>query len=91
MRTDDARGGGALFTAFLMGAMTGAALALMWAPAAGGDTRRYVAARARNGREKAATAARRGRELLQRQRESVKEAIDRGREAFAQAREQEQV
>jgi gas vesicle protein len=73
--------------AFMLGALTGAAVALLYAPATGGETRDYLGKRAREGREKARDAVEQGREFYQRNRESVATAIDRGREAFQQARE----
>jgi gas vesicle protein len=73
--------------AFLVGALTGAAVALLFAPAPGEDTRDYLGQRARDGREKAKDALDQGRDFYQRQRESVTSAVDRGREAFQQARE----
>jgi gas vesicle protein len=79
---------GSIFLAFILGAMSGAALALLWAPASGEETRRFVTDRAREGREKAAEAARQGREFVDRQRDTVAQAIERGREAYRQARGQ---
>jgi gas vesicle protein len=79
---------GSIFLAFILGAMSGAALALLWAPATGEETRRFVAERAREGREKAADAARQGREFVDRQRDTVAQAIEKGREAYRQARGQ---
>jgi gas vesicle protein len=72
--------------AFLLGAVAGAAAALLLAPATGDEARRYLGERAREGRERANEAARQGREYLNRQRETVKSAIDRGREAYQEAR-----
>jgi gas vesicle protein len=79
-------GAGALMLAFLAGAVTGAAVALLYAPAAGEETREYLNQRAREGRDRAREAVEQGREAIQRQREGVASAIDRGREAFEQAR-----
>jgi gas vesicle protein len=87
MASDD--GGAAVFTAFVLGAAVGAALALLWAPAPGAETRRYLGERARDGRDRANDAVRQGREFLDRQREAVSAAVDRGRDAFQQARERE--
>jgi gas vesicle protein len=90
MGNDGRDGSGVIFMAFLMGALTGAALALLWAPAPGEETRRLLAERAREGKDKAAEAARQGREFVMQQRESLNDAIARGRDAYQQAREQEQ-
>ena len=73
--------------AFLMGAMTGAALALLFAPASGDETRDYLGQKARESRDKAREAVDQGREFYQRQRDSVGTAIERGREAYQQTRE----
>lgn len=86
MARDD--NGGSVMLAFMMGAMTGAALALLFAPAPGEETREYLGRRAREGRERAREAAGQGREFYERQRDSVSTAIERGREAFQQAREE---
>jgi gas vesicle protein len=72
--------------AFVLGAITGAAVALLMAPASGEETRRLLADKARDGREKAGEAARQGRELWNRQKDNISSAFDRGREAYDQAR-----
>ena len=78
--------GGAVFAAFIIGALAGAAAALLWAPASGEETRRMLGERAREGRQRANDVARQGREFLNRQREHLSEAVERGREAYEQAR-----
>jgi gas vesicle protein len=72
--------------AFVLGAITGAAVALLMAPASGEETRRALADKAREGRERAAEAAKQGREFVNRQRDTLSSAIDRGREAYERAR-----
>ena len=89
MATDHDGHAGVILMAFIMGAITGAAAALLAAPAVGTETRRVLNERAREGREKATVAARQGREFVQRQREHLSTAIDRGRDAYQQARESE--
>jgi gas vesicle protein len=79
-------GAGTVVVAFVLGAITGAAVALLVAPASGEETRRLLAEKAREGRDKAGEAARQGRELWDRQRETLSNAFDRGREAYQQAR-----
>ena len=79
---------GSVFVAFVLGAATGAALALLFAPASGEETRRKLSERAREGRERAESFAREGRDFVNRQREHVASAVDRGREAFEQARKE---
>jgi gas vesicle protein len=80
--------GGSVMLAFMLGAMAGAAVALLFAPAAGEQTREYLGRRAREGKDRAREAAEQGREFYNRQRDSVTTAIERGREAFHQAREE---
>ncbi|MGH9346669.1 MAG: YtxH domain-containing protein [Vicinamibacterales bacterium] len=84
---DSGVGAGGLLVAFIAGAVTGAAVALLLAPAAGEETREYLGDRAREGRDRAAEAARQGRELLNRQRDTLASAVDRGREAYQAARD----
>jgi gas vesicle protein len=76
--------------AFALGAVTGAALALLYAPAAGHETREYLGEKAREGRARAAEAAAKGREAINQGRETLATAIERGREAYQQARTKEQ-
>jgi gas vesicle protein len=87
MARDDS-GAATVVVAFVLGALTGAAVALLVAPQTGEETRRLIAEKAREGRDKAGEAARQGRELWNRQRETLTSAFDRGREAYQQARTQ---
>ena len=80
------RGAGGVLVAFVLGAIAGAAVALLVAPATGEETRRKLGEKAREGRDKAADAARQGREFLRNQREGISTAFERGKEAFDQAR-----
>ena len=89
MARDEGAGSGSILLAFLLGAVSGAAVALLYAPATGNETREYLGERAREGRERAAAAAEKGREILNQGRETLSTAIDRGREAYQQARTQE--
>jgi gas vesicle protein len=88
MASNGTSGGGAVFAAFALGAVVGAAVALLYAPATGDETRRKLIEKAKEGRERAEAAAREGREFLNRQRETIKEVVDRGRDAFEQARKE---
>ena len=82
----DSDGNAALvMVAFVMGAVTGAAVALLCAPAPGEETRRQLNERVREGRDRATDAAQRGREFVREQREHLSEAIDRGRAAYVRA------
>ena len=58
MAKNDSIGGGAVLLAFVAGAVAGAAIALLFAPATGEETRDYIGQRAREGREKVVDAAR---------------------------------
>ena len=78
---------GLVLLAFVMGAVTGAAAALLWAPAKGEETRRYLNDRAREGRDRANDAAQRGREFVSQQRQQLATAVDRGRDIYERARE----
>jgi len=86
MARDDGGAAGTIIVAFVLGAVTGAAVALLLAPASGEETRRILTEKAKEGRERATDAARQGREFVNRQRENLATAIDRGREAYNQAR-----
>ena len=82
----DDNGAGTVVVAFVLGALTGAAVALLMAPATGEETRRIIADKAREGRDRAGEAARQGREIINRQKENLNTAFERGREAYQQAR-----
>jgi len=84
MSRDD--GAGNILLAFLLGAVSGAAVALLYAPASGRETREYLGDRANEARARAAEAAARGREAINQGRETIATALDRGREAYQQAR-----
>lgn len=86
MARDDGSAAGTVVVAFLLGAVTGAAVALLMAPASGEETRRVLADKAREGRQRASEAARQGREFVNRQRDTISTAIERGRDAYEQAR-----
>ena len=73
-------GAGNVLVAFLAGAAVGAAVALLYAPAAGEDTRRAVTRRTREGRERVLDALRQGRGILDEQRRQVVTAFDRARD-----------
>jgi gas vesicle protein len=74
--------GAGILVAFIAGAAVGAAVALLFAPATGEETREYLGQRAREGRERAADAAKQGRELLNKQRDNITTAFDRTRQQF---------
>ncbi len=86
MARDDAGAAGTIVVSFVLGAITGAAVALLMAPATGEETRRILGEKAREGRDRATDAARQGREFMNRQRDTFSSAVERGREAYNQAR-----
>ena len=71
---------GSLMVAFVIGALTGAAVALLYAPASGEETREYLGQKAREAMDQ-------GRDYYRTQRDHLATAVERGREAFNQARE----
>jgi gas vesicle protein len=83
-------GSGTVLLAFVAGAAVGAAVALLFAPAAGTETRAYVNRRAREARARATQAAEHGRDVFNRQRESITTAFDRARQVQRRAGEGEQ-
>jgi len=78
---------GTLMVAFMIGVLTGAAAALLFAPASGEEAREFLGQKAREGKAKARDAMDQGREYYNSQRENLATAVERGREAFDQARE----
>jgi gas vesicle protein len=79
---------GSVLVGFALGAIAGAAVALLMAPASGEETRRKLAAKAREGRDRAEQYAREGRDFVRSQRENIVSAVERGRDAFDQARKE---
>ena len=78
---------GSLMVAFVIGALTGAAVALLYAPASGEETREYLGQKAREGKAKAREAMDQGRDYYRTQRDHLATAVERGREAFNQVRD----
>lgn len=79
---------GSVLIAFTVGAIAGAAVALLYAPASGEETRRKLAEKAREARDRAQDVAREGREFYERNKENLASAVERGRQAFEQARKE---
>lgn len=85
MSKEDEMHTGGILKAYLAGAITGAAVALLWAPTSGTETRRVVSEKARESSNKATVAARQGRELVLRRADHMTKAVNRGREAYREA------
>jgi gas vesicle protein len=77
----------------MLGAMIGAATALLLAPRSGVETRRLIATKAREGADVVSTRSRvvtgkanevvgRGKELLQHQKDQLSAAIEAGKQAY---------
>ena len=86
MARDEGGGAGTVLLAFLVGAIAGAAAALLYAPATGRETRGYLNDKAEEARQRAADAAAKGRDAITQGRDTLSTAIERGREAYQQAR-----
>ena len=86
MSRDEGAGPGSILLAFILGAVSGAALALLYAPVSGRETREYLGDRAAEARARAADAAAKGRDAINQGRETLTTSIERGREAYQQAR-----
>ncbi len=89
MARDEGAGAGSVLLAFILGAVSGAAVALLYAPASGRETREFLGEKAREGRDRAADATERGKQVISQGRETLSHAIERGREAYQQARARE--
>jgi gas vesicle protein len=89
MANDEGAGAGSILLAFILGAVSGAAVALLYAPQSGKETRDYLGERANEARARAAEAAAKSREAISQGRETLTTAIERGREAYQQARARE--
>ena len=83
---------------FLVGAAIGAATALLLAPRSGAETRRLIAARARDGADAvvnqskmvadvASTYLDRGKETIQHQRDQLSAAFEAGKQAYLEERD----
>jgi len=87
MAKDEGAGAGSVLLAFLLGAVSGAAVALLYAPGPGRETREFIGEKAREGRQRANVAAEKGKRALDQGRDTLASAIEHGREAYKQARQ----
>jgi gas vesicle protein len=76
-----------MMTGFVVGALVGAGLALLLAPATGQDTRRRLGETARRLRDDAKSRMSHARDTVSSLKEEARSAIESGREAFSQARQ----
>jgi len=65
MADDRGTGAATILLAFLVGAAAGAAVALLYAPAPGRETRERLGEKARDGARRAGDAARAGRDVIE--------------------------
>lgn len=68
MSRESRSGAGDVTLAFLLGAAAGAAIALLFAPAPGRETREFLGQKAREGQDKAAELAKEARDAFQQAR-----------------------
>ncbi len=91
-------GTSSVLLSFLLGGLTGAALALLYAPRSGRETREFLGEKLREGAERGRDlrdqATAKGREFLddaadyiERRKERVTAAVDAGRQAYREERE----
>ncbi|HVQ31866.1 MAG TPA: YtxH domain-containing protein [Vicinamibacteria bacterium] len=85
--SDDRGSGSAVILSFLLGGLTGAALAILFAPRSGEETREMLGGKLREGAERGRKirdrAAARGREIL----DDASEYVDTQREALEKRRD----
>lgn len=89
MARDEGAGASGLLMAFLLGAVGGAVLALLYTPMTGEEAREKLGERTKEAGQRAAEAAERGREMVKQGRETLATAVEKGREAYQQARSRE--
>src|SRR5256885_485287 len=98
MPTEKQSDSGNALLMFILGAATGAACALLLAPATGRDTRRYLGERARQAGEGASAVATKARDVVQQGRQAavttleewrpaVNAAVDQGRQVLEQGKQ----
>ena len=87
---------------FILGGFIGAATALLLAPRSGEETRKLIAAKAResadllasrtrNAADKASSYVERGKELLQQQRDQLSAAVEAGKQAYNEQKDKAKI
>jgi gas vesicle protein len=84
---EKSNGAGLTLLTFILGAASGAAVALLYAPQSGKDTREYLAERARQGRDQAANAANKAKDYVDQGRQTVNNAVEQGRQTVEQGKQ----
>jgi len=84
---EKSNGAGLTLLTFVLGAASGAAVALLYAPQSGKDTREYLAERARQGRDQAANAANKAKDYVEQGRQTVNHAVEQGRQTVEQSKQ----
>jgi gas vesicle protein len=87
MANDEGAGSGLVMLAFLVGAAAGAALALLYAPATGRETRELIGEKSREGREKAMALAEKGKQVINEGREKAAALAEKGKQVINDGRE----
>lgn len=69
---------------FLAGSFVGAAVALLFAPRSGEETRELLASKGRKLKDQASSYVEKGKETLNKQKEQIAQAIEAGRQAYGE-------
>ena len=78
-------------TAAVIGAVVGASLALLYAPCSGEETRKRLAERAKDIKDRAQSAMEDAKKFISRREDDVKEAVEKGKETIRAERSRRQV
>jgi len=81
---------GGLLTAFAVGALAGATIALLYAPRSGEETRKLIAAKGRELRGKAHDAIEDAKDLIDGKKAEIAAAVEAGKEAMREERAKHQ-
>lgn len=69
---------------FLAGSFVGAAVALLFAPRSGEETRELLASKGRKLKDQASSYVEKGKETLNKQKEQIAQALEAGRQAYGE-------